>query len=99
MPFFELIAIVSVTLGLPSIVLYNIRRMVEARALAKQGQSDGLRMSELQTLIESAMDEATEPLLLQLEELQRAQPVALLEAGEDDALLTAEREEFSAEIR
>ena len=92
MPFFELIAIVSVTLGLPSIVLYNIRRMVEARAQAKQGGSDGLRMSELQALIAVAVDEATEPLRVQLEELQRAQPVALLEAPDEDGPLMAERE-------
>ncbi|NNF57512.1 MAG: hypothetical protein HKN04_04655 [Rhodothermaceae bacterium] len=95
MPFFELLAIVSVTLGLPSIVLYNLRRMVEARALAKQTPSDGLRMSELQTLIEAAVDDATEPLRVQIEALQRAQPVALLEAPEETDLLTPEREQTS----
>lgn len=86
MPFFELIAIVSVTLGLPSIVLYNIRRMVEARSRARlDAASDGMRMSELHALIEAAVEDATEPLRLQIAQLQDERPVALLTAAPADA--------------
>ena len=80
MEFFELIAVVSVVLGVPSIVFYNIRRIVEAKHQARAVGGDGLRMSELQTLIEAAVEEATEPLRQEIDALKRHAPAGLLDA-------------------
>lgn len=79
MEFLEFLTVVVVVLMLPSVIFFNIRRMVEAKHRSRQGASDGLRMSELQAMIELAVEDATEPLQRRIEQLEAMQDAGLLE--------------------
>jgi hypothetical protein len=63
------ITIISVFVAFPAIIINGIVRAKKAKAEAKGG-GDALRMSELQLLIEAAVDEATAPLLARIEVLE-----------------------------
>ncbi len=88
MHFFEFLAVVCAVVVLPSVVFYNIRKMVEAKYAGKKklskGKSDGMRMSELQALIEIAVEDATAPLLARIEDLELQKPTALLDAPQSE---------------
>lgn len=97
MGFADFLIVLMLFVVLPAIILGNIRKIKEAkyRALGKQqdeaGEEQGaLRMSELQLLIEAAVDEATAPLrarveMLEDERLLAAPPPLALEAPEPEA--------------
>ena len=83
------ISIVSVFVLFPSIIVNGIVRTKKAKAAAK-APGGALHMSELQLLIETAVDEATAPLRARvemLEEERRLAPPAprALEMPEEDA--------------
>ncbi len=68
MEFFELVAILSTAVGIPAIIFYNVRKMVEAKSNAKVSQSgSALRTSELEVLIEDAVQRSVQPLLDRIE--------------------------------
>ena len=82
MEFFEFLTVLTVLIGLPWVIFYNVRRIKEARYRAQQGSGgDGLRMSELQALIEAVVEDATEPLQQRIEELERMSEIGLLDAA------------------
>lgn len=87
MHFFEFLAVVCAVVVLPSVVFYNIRKMVEAKYAGKKlnkTKADGMRMSELQALIEIAVEDATAPLIARIEDLELQQPTALLDAPQTE---------------
>lgn len=94
MEFFEFVFAMSLTVGLPAIILYNIRRIKEARYLGK-GEKEGsaLRTSELEVIIEDAVQRAVQPLLNRVEALEGEEPSKLLEAPRSP-LLAEEFAEF-----
>lgn len=63
------ISIISIFVILPSIIVSGIVKAKKAKAAVKGG-GDALRMSELQLLIEAAVDEATAPLRARIEALE-----------------------------
>lgn len=91
MEFFEFLTVFSLFIILPSIVFTNIRKMKEAKYKARIGvgeEGSALRLSELDVLIQEAVDEAVAPLERRLHQLERERPAGLLEAPEpllDDA--------------
>lgn len=98
MGFLEFATAISICVGLPSIILYNIRKIKEARYLGK-GEHEGsaLRTSELTVMIEDAVRRAVQPLVTQIDELEGgSEPAKLLEAPRSP-ILSAELAEFDAE--
>ncbi len=81
MEFFEFVTAISICVGLPAIILYNIRKIKEARYLGK-GEKEGsaLRTSELEVMIEDAVTRAVQPLANRVEELEGSDPAKLLDA-------------------
>jgi hypothetical protein len=63
--------IISIFVALPAIIVNGIVRARKAKAGARGG--DALHLSELQLLIESAVDEATAPLRARIEALEEEQ--------------------------
>ncbi|NNF57513.1 MAG: hypothetical protein HKN04_04660 [Rhodothermaceae bacterium] len=81
MEVFEFLTVLTLFIGVPWIVFYNVRRIKEARYKAQSGTGEGLRMSELQALIEVAVEDAIEPLQRRIEELEQASEIGLLDAA------------------
>ncbi len=88
MDFAEFLTVFSLFVILPSIVFTNIRKMKEAKYRAKIGvgeEGSALRLSELDALIQEAVDEAVAPLerrirLLERERRAGGHPAGVLEA-------------------
>ena len=78
MEFFEYLTVFTIFVILPSIILTNIRRIKEAQYKAGLGgdTKDGMRMSELQALIELAVEDATAPLRERIEMLEEERLLA-----------------------
>jgi len=103
MEFFEFLTVAMVCVALPAIILYNIRRIKEAKYVSKsEREGSALRTSELEVMIEDAVRRAVRPLQSRIEELEGDdEPTKLLEAprspllGDEFAELDDE-EEFAA---
>ena len=101
MHFFEFLTVVSVLVLLPWIVLYNIRRIIEAKSsgkAVKKGQGDALRMSELQAMIEIAVEDATAPLVARIRKLENREPAGLLEAASTEMFDEQDFEVYEEEL-
>ncbi len=100
MEFFEFVFVMSLTVGLPAIILYHVRRIKEARYLGKgEQQGSALRTSELEVMIEDAVRRAVQPLVNRIDELEgEGEPVKLLEAPQSP-LLSDDFAEFDDEAK
>ena len=98
MDFFIFLTVVMVCVLLPAIILYNIRRIKEAKYRSKsEHEGSALRTSELEVMIEDAVRRAVQPLLDQIEEREgEDEPAGLLEAP-PSPLLGDEFAEFDDE--
>ena len=67
------ISIVSIFVAFPYIIVNGIVRAKKAKLEVKDG-AGSMRMSELQALIEVAVEEATAPLYRRIEQLEHAEP-------------------------
>lgn len=94
MEFGEFLAVFCAVVVLPGIVFYNIRKMVEAKysgkksSRVKKGSGDALRMSELQAMIEIAVEDATAPLLRRIKSLEHQSDALLLEAHRPEEMIS-----------
>lgn len=96
----ELVAIVSIFVILPSIILHYVTQIKRSKYEAQQGSGDGLRASELQRLIREAVEDAVEPLHERLDALEaRALEARLDPAVLADALDDPEADEEAAAAR
>ena len=69
MDFFIFLTVVMVCVLLPAIILYNIRRIKEAKYRSKsEREGSALRTSELEVMIEEAVCRAMQPLLDRVED-------------------------------
>ena len=80
MHFFEFVAVMAVVLGLPALFFHFILRLKASKA--QTGTGDALRMSELDAMIQDAVDEAVEPLARRIAELEAQRPTGLLPEAE-----------------
>ena len=80
MEFLEFLTVAMVCVLLPAIILYNIRRIKEAKYLSKsEREGSALRTSELEIMIEEAVRRAVQPLLDRIE-VGEGEPAGSLEA-------------------
>ena len=70
MEFFEFATIVVLFAVLPSIIINGILRAKRMKRGGSSGKRDALRMSDLQLLIEAAVEDATAPLQARLDMLE-----------------------------
>jgi hypothetical protein len=90
------ISILSIFVAFPAIIINGIVRTKRAKAEAKGG-ADALRMSELQLLIEAAVEEATAPLQARVAALEEERlllpppPPLALDMPEEDRSRPAAR--------
>lgn len=94
------VSMLTVFVLFPTVVVNGIVRVKKAKAAGRGG--DALRMSELQMLIEAAVEEATEPLEARIEMLEEErllaapQPPLTLEAPEAEARVPVPRARHTA---
>jgi hypothetical protein len=83
---------------LPAIILYNIRRIKEAKYLSKsEREGSALRTSELEVMIEDAVRRAVQPLLDRIEDSEDNDEMARMLEGPRSPLLGDEFAEFDDE--
>lgn len=98
MEFFEFLTVAMVCVLLPAIILYNIRRIKEAKYLSKsEREGSALRTSELEVMIEDAVRRAVQPLLDRVEDSGGDDESARMLEGPRSPLLGDEFAEFDDE--
>lgn len=70
MEFFEFATIVILFAVLPSIIINGILRAKRMKRGGRSGKAEALRMSELQLLIDAAVDDAVAPLQARIDTLE-----------------------------